>query len=1539
MNSTRLLLNNLLIFTILLGVASASEAQLEPRFFPVGSTTVAAYYVPHLDITVAADMNTLFTVRNPRHVRGVDYEGALYHIAVLNNLDNHGAGYLSINTWRLPQATQNDPGCTSPYTQLTGLPAEGVGFYCSASEMGHLYYTEGHGLEQVFPTNWPFTQVNYDMYWSGAKGGGIIIPLHPTETRLGFNPTNGWQLPWHEYKEAYVWPVTKGDPLALPAVRILGPVVNFGSQDLSTTSAVDAATVFNSGLAPLTIQSVNNSNPTEFPISGDYCSGITLKPGGRCSVLFNFAPTRDGGRSAKIEFLSNAQSSPDTASLIGTGIGIAVEVASPTQIDFGSVHVGLDSSTFEQINLSNGGNAGFRVLSVTSDNPQFVIGADTCTSHEISPAGIGNRSSCAVTVKFHPSSPGAASGHIIITTDSPSSPISVALAGVATEAALGITHSSVDFGEQRINTVSSTRTVTIKNTRDANLTLGSIVRLQPIQFARSDSDEFEVRNNHCVIGNFLIPGASCTFDVVFLPKAAGPRSGQIHLTTQSRSSLPTVSLHGIGEAVALELLLPDDLHYGEQPVGTSSAAKTVSLLNFGSGDINVTSVIPDNVDFEIGTDTCTGQLVAPNMGCGFDVLFKPTGAGAQSGHIVVSSDAPSTPDSVAVAGTGTVPELTVSPPQVGFPREVVGGTAAAKTFTLTNTGKADLAVSAVTTPMTEFPITSDTCTAQTLQPGASCSFLVAFEPSRDGGISGSIEIVSNALTSPDAALVSGTGLGVPSDSLSPSQLHFDVHAVGTTSSVQLVTMTNIGTAALPVTTITSDASEFVLVNDACSGQSIPIGGTCLFGVQFSPTQAGAQSGHLEVLSAAGTSPDHIAVTGTGGEAAVTLSPNHLSFGHQDLGTVSGPRVVTVTNSGNTSLALASVSSQNSAEFPLASDTCSGESIPPGHSCVFSVTFAPSGDGGSSGSITLDSNAPQSPHSMSVGGNGVGIGRDTLAPNELHFATLTVGSISGVRTVTLANTGTANVDVATVLSDNPDFVVTNDMCSGKAIPPFGVCDFGVQFAPTLTGAQQGHIEVSSNAITAPDHVAVTGFGVESRLAATPSHLDFGSWPVGSSETRTVILSNPGTTDISVSGVTLATGVAFSIGTDNCSGMTLTPGADCSFAVGFSPGRDGGASGVAEFASDAATSPGGITLTGSGVGTASELLTPTELHFGSQPVTTASVQKVVTLTNTGTADLNIGTISSDNPEFSVVGDTCSGQAVVTAGTCEFGVIFTPNQAGGQSGGIEIPSDSATSPDHVSLTGIGVTSAVSLSPSHLTFGSWPIGDSSGPRAVIVTNTGLAALALSGINLSNSSEFALSADGCSGQSLDPGDDCTFSVVFTPSAEGGQSTLIQVSSDAPSSPDALSGAGNGVGVAAESIMPASLVFSGTLILETSRTQYVFITNLGAQNLVIGTILTPPNFGIVDDNCSGQTVAPQANCAFGVVFTPLQEGFLDGVIVVPSNAAASPGRIPVSGHGLKAAETIFPAVAIPILGPLGLLLLAMVMGIAGVGFARYKRAS
>ncbi len=109
MTTQRLHLSTFLILAALLCVASTSEAQLEPRFYPPGSTTVAAYYVPHLDITVAADLDTPRNVRHPPRVFAFDYPTALAHIAVLNGHNDQGIAYLDVTTWRLPKAILHDP--------------------------------------------------------------------------------------------------------------------------------------------------------------------------------------------------------------------------------------------------------------------------------------------------------------------------------------------------------------------------------------------------------------------------------------------------------------------------------------------------------------------------------------------------------------------------------------------------------------------------------------------------------------------------------------------------------------------------------------------------------------------------------------------------------------------------------------------------------------------------------------------------------------------------------------------------------------------------------------------------------------------------------------------------------------------------------------------------------------------------------------------------------------------------------------------------------------------------------------------------------------------------------------------------------------------------------------------------------------------------------------------------------------------------------------------------------------------------------------
>jgi hypothetical protein len=95
-------------------------------------------------------------------------------------------------------------------------------------------------------------------------------------------------------------------------------------------------------------------------------------------------------------------------------------------------------------------------------------------------------------------------------------------------------------------------------------------------------------------------------------------------------------------------------------------------------------------------------------------------------------------------------------------------------------------------------------------------------------------------------------------SLSPTSLTFSNQAVGTTSSVQSVTLTNSGNAALTITGVAT-IGDFGQTN-AC-GSSLAAA-HCSINVTFTPTTAGTRLGMLTTTNAGG-SPDGVTLSGTG----------------------------------------------------------------------------------------------------------------------------------------------------------------------------------------------------------------------------------------------------------------------------------------------------------------------------------------------------------------------------------------------------------------------------------------------------------------------------------------------------------------------------------------------------------------------------------------------------------------------------------------------------------------------------------------------------
>jgi hypothetical protein len=145
---------------------------------------------------------------------------------------------------------------------------------------------------------------------------------------------------------------------------------------------------------------------------------------------------------------------------------------------------------------------------------------------------------------------------------------------------------------------------------------------------------------------------------------------------------------------------------------------------------------------------------------------------------------------------------------------------------------------------------------------------VIFSPSLDGPYTGTLTIASPSLTSAASVALSGTG-GVPGTvQAQPSLIDFPQTGVALYSSPVTVTLTNpSGTMSLTSVTLAVTAG-FRLVNNNC-GTTLGAGASCTTGVEFAPTNAGAQTGSLTVSSSALTAGAFVPLSGVGFDFGLT----------------------------------------------------------------------------------------------------------------------------------------------------------------------------------------------------------------------------------------------------------------------------------------------------------------------------------------------------------------------------------------------------------------------------------------------------------------------------------------------------------------------------------------------------------------------------------------------------------------------------------------------------------------------------------------------
>ena len=280
----------------------------------------------------------------------------------------------------------------------------------------------------------------------------------------------------------------------------------------------------------------------------------------------------------------------------------------------------------------------------------------------------------------------------------------------------------LNFGNQNEGTTSAPLTITVTNTGNATLTVSTV------KISGTNGADFKETNN-CTSGG-VAPQSTCAINVTFTPSTSGTENATVTITDNAPDSPESTTLTGVGVGASgpAVTLVPTSLTFATQLVGSTSPAQTVTLTNSGTAALAITSIATTG-DFA-ETNTC-GTSVNAGASCTISVTFTPTTINTRTGTVVITDNAPASPQTVALTGTGTY--LSWTPSSLNFGNETVGTSSAPQTITFTNNATTALTIKSITiTGADNKDFTQTDNCGTTLARKSSCQIIVTFTPTAKG---------------------------------------------------------------------------------------------------------------------------------------------------------------------------------------------------------------------------------------------------------------------------------------------------------------------------------------------------------------------------------------------------------------------------------------------------------------------------------------------------------------------------------------------------------------------------------------------------------------------------------------------------------------------------------------------------------------------------------------------------------------------------------------------------------------------------------------
>lgn len=791
---------------------------------------------------------------------------------------------------------------------------------------------------------------------------------------------------------------------------------------------------------------------------------------------------------AAVRVIASCASAFALSAVLLSGCGVSFRALptvslSPSSLLWHRVNVGGTSGA-KQVTVTNTSPAGALPLVISSINlsANFIQSATTCP---VAPATLAIGASCEISISFRPTTSGALTGKLSLTDNATDTPASVSLSATGGIGFLLFNPTSMSFPGVAPKTTSQPKTATLTNEGSTPVT---IVRIWT-------SGHFAEGDNCPSSPNTLAPGGSCSVSVVSSPVAAGTIAGSVNVE-DNFGNVTQLYLSGSdqgGPDVNTLMFVPSSLLWGKVAVGGTSAAKSITIQNFGSSSVSFSDISVGR-DFLITASTCSASLGA-GASCTISIAFRPTVAGAISELLTVNTGSGAV--GLSLRGTGTIGDLLFSPTSLLFAGVTPGQVSATQTATLTNETTGTIQLSSITISG-HFQQTNN-CGAS-LAASASCTFNVASAPVANGTITGSIN-VKDGLGNTAQLFLKGQGGGVDQVlSFSPNPITWGTIAVGQTSGSKTLTVNNGQTVPLTIYSM-SIGQDFVIRSSTCptAPTTIPAGASCTISLAFRPTSAGMKTEDITFSDDAPGGNQSVQLIATGSTGELVFNPTSLTFAGIAPGSTSQPQTATLSNTQATSVTLSSITL--SGHFAETND-CSG-SLAPNGSCTFTVTSNPVIDGPTQGSVNVTDGSGTVYQLYLSGMGGVPITSTSqtgtaiaVTPQWLDFGTVMVGETSTSQNIRVANNGTQAVNLSQ-LHFGPEIVETATNCPGaqSELSAGAACNIALAFRPQFAGAKNEKVNFDGSSTNPPKVIAVHAIGQTAPFVLTPGNLTFRSSSFG------------------------------------------------------------------------------------------------------------------------------------------------------------------------------------------------------------------------------------------------------------------------------------------------------------------------------------------------------------------------------------------------------------------------------------------------------------